>query len=431
MTKQNNFFKKTLSVLLSLSLAFAAFGVYTPRAEAKSLSSLKDEYAQMEEKVKDSENKIAALEKQQARQEEIISELNNQISHLNSELENVQGQKSLINGDIDKTESKINTINSEIAQLNEEIAQKDKEIEETVKLFCERMRANYVAGRTSALELLTASSDLASFLNRIELFKRVTESDQSLVDALNKEIASIKSMQKKLENNKAKLNEEKAVLEGKRSDLQTAENELSATQAAIRSKSEEVYAKLSALNYQTKKLEVSIAEYNARMDKIDDEITEFLQNQNSSSSGGSSGSESSNISSSGWAWPVPYSSSYISSPFGYRVDPATGYYKFHQGIDITMGGALGKKLVATKAGTVILVDYQQYGYGNYLIIDHGGGYASVYGHCNSVAAYVGQRVSQGQVVAYIGETGYATGPHVHFEIRYNGEKLNPSNFVSK
>ncbi len=431
--KQNNIATKFISFFLCLTLVFVYFGAFAPETHAaKSLSSLKNEQAAIKDKVEESEKKIKDLEKQQAQQEEIISELNNQIAKLNDQLENVRGQQTIINGDIRDTEKKISELDEEIKDLDAQIIQKDVEIEETIEIFCERIRANYIAGETSVLEMFTASSSVSGFLNRLELFRRVTRSDQALVDKLNEEIAEIEEMQEKLREKKASVEAEKATLEAKKYDLQTAEDELNITQAAIVAKSTEVNKKLAALNYQTKQLEVSIDKYNAEMDKIEDEIEEFLKKQQAASNNSSNaGSVPSNISKKGWAWPVPYSNSYISSPYGYRNDPISGVYKFHSGIDITMPGAYGKNLVAVKAGTVIRAVHSGSGYGNYIMIDHGGGFVSLYGHCSKLAVKVGDKVSQSQVVAYIGSSGYSTGPHVHFEIRYNGTKQNPSHYVSK
>jgi murein DD-endopeptidase MepM/ murein hydrolase activator NlpD len=412
-----------------MTIVFIGMGGFAPETHAKSLSALKSEQTAIEEKIKDSKAEIEKLEKQQAAQEKIINELNSMINQLNNQLNNVNSQQAFVNSEIAETQSKIAQLDEEIRQLDIQIVQKDQEIKETIDVFCERMRANYMAGETSVLELFTASSSLSNFFNRLELFRRVTTNDQALVDELNEEIAEIEQMQKDLEEKKKGVEAEKAKLEVKKTDLQHIENELNSTQAEIMTKSKEVNKKLAALNFQTQSLKVSIDKYNEDMDKIDAEIKEFYKQQQAS---GNAGSANSNITSKGWLWPVPYSKSYISSPYGYRNDPISGAYKFHAGIDITIrDGAYGKNLVATKGGTVIRVVRSGSGYGNYVIIDHGGGYASLYAHCSSLAVSVGQKVSQGQVIAYIGSSGYSTGPHVHFEIRYNGEKVNPSNYVSK
>lgn len=425
MTMKADFFKKIISFVLCFSFVFACMTGLAPTTHAKTLDSLKAEQNELKDKIAESEEKIKELMNQQARQEEIINELNIQIGQLNAQLDNIRDQMDVINEEITKIEREIAKLDEEIKALDVKIAEKDEEIAETVQLYCDRLRANYIAGETSVLELFTASSSLSSFLNRLELFRRVTANDQKIVDQLNREIGEIEEMKQSLEDSKAQVEADKAVLETRRADLQSVEDELESTQAEIIAKSNEVNRKLEDLNYQTQRLQISINKYNSEMDAIEDEIDNFLQQQQ----GGSS--SSSTVSPGGWMWPVPYSNSYISSPFGYRTDPISGAYKFHAGIDITMAGAMGKNIIAVKSGTVIRTVYSNTGYGNYVMIDHGGGYVSLYAHCKSLNVSNGQHVSQGQVIAYIGSTGYSTGAHVHFEIRKNGEKVNPSNYVSK
>lgn len=425
MTMKADFCKKILSFVLCFTFVFACMTGFAPTTHAKTLDSLKAEQEQLKDKIAESEEKIKDLITQQARQEEIINELNIQIGQLNAQLENIRDQKNAINEEIIKIERQIAKLDEEIKELDIKIAEKDEEIAATVELYCERLRANYIAGETSVLELFTASSSLPNFFNRLELFRRVTANDQKIVDQLNREIGEIEEMKKSLEDSKAQVEADKAVLETRKADLQAVEDELESTQAEIIAKSNEVNRKLEELDYQTQRLQISINKYNAEMDAIEDEIDNFLQQQQGSSTG------TGTLSPGGWMWPVPYSNSYISSPYGYRTDPISGAYKFHSGIDITMAGAMGKNLIAVKSGTVIRTVYSNSGYGNYVMIDHGGGYVSLYAHCKSLNVSNGQRVSQGQVIAYIGSTGYSTGAHVHFEIRKDGEKVNPSNYVSK
>lgn len=432
MMKMNNAVKKVLCIAMSLSLIAVSTVFSSPVVNAEDVDALKEKYSDLEQKVKDSEARVSELEKQKANQEDVIDELNKQLSELSDQLENIQAQKSGVTAQISDTENKITDLNNQITELNSQIEEKNQEIDATVRLFCQRMRANYMAGETTILEMFTNSSNVANFLNRIELFKRVTQSDQQLVDDLNEEIASIESMQKKLEENKVTLEDEKINLEAKKSDLQSVENELSSTQNDIKTKSADVEAKLRAINYETKQINVSVSEYNNTMASLERQIQNAINDaKNVSSRGNSSGKIIKGNVKGGWQWPVPASTSYVSSGYGYRSDPAGGYTKHHDGIDITCSGAYGKPIVATRAGTVILTDYMSGGYGNYIMIDHGDGFVSLYGHCSSLAASYGQTVKQGQVIAYIGQSGYATGPHVHFEIRYNGEKVNPYNYVSK
>lgn len=430
--------KSIFSVLLVFILLFSFVFSNAVITSAQTLSELQDEQSDLQSKIKESEDKVTQLESERAEQSEIISELNSQIDKLNRELNNVHSQQDVINGKISAVQSEIDKLNDEISELDEQIDEKDKEIDETVNLYCERMRANYITGNVSLLQMFSESTGMVSFLNRIELFKRVVDNDQKLVNKLNDEIAEIEKLQNQLEEKKQTLQNNINELEKDKSELVATENQLSTTQAEIVEKSRIVNEKLASLNYQTQQLQISIEDYQAEFDAIDNQIAAFLREQeskksyNSSSSGSGSYSspETPSSSSSGWIWPVPYSSSYISSPYGYRVHPIYGEYSFHSGIDITMGDAYGKDIVATKSGVVIFCDCSDTsGYGNYLMVDHGGGYVSLYAHCSSICVSEGQSVSAGQTIAYIGTSGWSTGPHLHFEIRYDGETVNPCDYV--
>ena len=130
-----------------------------------------------------------------------------------------------------------------------------------------------------------------------------------------------------------------------------------------------------------------------------------------------------------WAWPLGYQACYITSGYGYR-DASIGGNAFHGGLDISSDSFTGSSIYATRAGTVITAITSYEGYGIHVMIDHGDGYASLYAHMSARYVNTGDYVEQGQVVGLGGSTGNVTGPHLHFEIRYDGEKLDPQSFVS-
>ena len=119
----------------------------------------------------------------------------------------------------------------------------------------------------------------------------------------------------------------------------------------------------------------------------------------------------------------PSATTYVTSPYGYRIHPVTGAQRFHSGVDI--GASYGTNIFAANSGTVVVAGYNTGGYGNYVVISHGGGYSTLYAHCSSLLVSAGQQVSKGQVIATCGSTGMSTGPHIHFEIQLNGQTTNP------
>lgn len=420
---------KLIALAISATITFTSIGMFgTPKVKAESLSSLKDRQTEIQSKIDQNEEKLSKLKTEKDSQEKVISELNAQLSNLSDQYDNVQAQKNIVDNDIAQTQAKIE-------KLNKEIAEKEEEINKTIELFCQRLRANYISGNTTTLEMLTSSSNISVFLNRIELLKRVTNKDQSLVDELNNEIAE-------LDKAKETLEAEKQILVTKKAELQSVENELQATLDTIKVKSAEVQAKLAEISSQATELEEDIASFNDQEAKIQAAINAIYaeqrrqQQQQQQSSGGSSSTPSApqyvtpRPSSSGYMFPIKYSGAYLSSGYGYRSASISGN-AFHGGIDITGGGIYGQPVYASRAGTVIVAEhYSNSGYGHYVMIDHGDGYQTLYGHCSSVAVNYGQHVEQGQLVGYVGSTGNSTGPHLHFEVRYQGERLNPLNYVS-
>lgn len=421
---------RLFSLFMTVTFVFVSVVFFVPKTKAATISSLKDEQKQIQAKINESETKLKSLESQIDSQEQVITELNRQLSNLTDEYENVKAQKSVVDDDIAETEKNI-------SKLEDEIAQKDAEIQQTIDLFCKRLRANYMAGGSTTLEMLSSSSSVSVFLNRLELLKRVTDNDQALVDELNSEIAELEADKKALE-------EEKQKLQQKRNELSNVENELQSTLDQIQYKSAEVNRKLASLENTASELESDIAGFDQQEAKIQAEINKIYAQQRAAeearrraeaakknqNSGGTYYYTPKTNPTTGFAFPVQYGGCYMSSGFGYRSASISGN-SFHGGIDIAGGSIYGKPVTASRSGTVIVAEhYSNSGYGHYVMLDHGDGYQTLYGHCSSVIVNAGQTVKQGQVIAYVGSTGNSTGPHLHFEVRYQGEKINPLNYIS-
>lgn len=190
----------------------------------------------------------------------------------------------------------------------------------------------------------------------------------------------------------------------------------------------EVSSKQQVVAQKTSEREAAYNDALAEQERLDEEYNELMATSErianmirNLESGGTISSSS--IVSSGYAWPIKGE---ITSPFGWRVHPVFGTEKFHTGLDI--GADYGDPIVAANSGTVIYADWMG-GYGNAVMIDHGGGIVTLYGHNSSLAVYNGQQVAKGQIIAYAGSTGYSTGPHCHFEVRIHGEVTDPLDYL--
>ena len=239
-------------------------------------------------------------------------------------------------------------------------------------------------GQLSYLEVITGAKSFSDFANRLELLKRIIHSDFNLIIEIQKQKAVI-------EAKKAELEEQKARLDALAAEAQKAQDEAAAQMEAD-----------------------LIAESN--------NVREMIQNRIRQQQSG--GIDTPVVHGTGvFIWPC---NGPITSPFGYRTHPIFGTTIYHAGIDI--GVDYGTPIHAADGGTVIAAEWYG-GYGNAVIIDHGNGLQSLYGHNSSLTVSVGETVSQGQVIAYAGSTGYSTGPHCHFEVRQNGEAVDPMGYL--
>lgn len=358
--------------------------------------------------------KINELESKQAKVKEQINSLKSDISDqeklkdaLQDEIDTVQAQIDVYNGQLTEVENRL----SEIEAQKE---QKQNDLENTKQTFMTRLRAMYVSGDNSMLNVLLSANDFGDFLYRDQLLSSVTDHDNAIMEQLKADIKAVEE----LEN---QATEEKQ-------EIESIKSEVDAKRAELGDRMKEMNAVISDLEGQKSGLEDQLDEYAAAIDefeaKIQAEAAAAARRNNSSSSQSPSYSGGSTPNAGGWVWPCPgfyYISSYVGPRWG----------RTHNGLDIAGGSIYGKPIVAARAGTVIDAGWNSGGYGNYVMINHGDGFITIYGHMSSVAAYNGQSVSAGQVIGYVGNTGRSTGPHLHFEVRLNGSVEDPLDYVSR
>lgn len=401
-----------LAVALGVGTAAVLFPwEASPEVYASDLSSLKDKQSQIQKELDQMNEKLDDLENDIAQAEQYQNTLTQQINLNQQKMGVMDQQLTQLNNDLEESKAAL-------AQTETDIAAKEVEIDETTEQYKKRMRAMYMAGETSTLQLLFESESFGDLLTNIEMMKSISQHDTELLETL-------RTQKSDLENQKAQAQRVQADIESQQADITAQKQEMQALNAQL----EDSYAKsksaMQDVELEKEQFEQNAAAKIAEQKQIEAEIQaeiKRLQEENEKKQQAANGGKPTQFTDGKFIRPTN-SGYYISSGYGSR------WGSFHSGIDITAGGCYGAPIYAAASGTVITAS-SHWSYGNYVVIDHGGGYSTLYAHASSLAVSVGQHVNQGDVIARIGSTGQSTGPHLHFEVRVNGNTQNPSNWVS-
>lgn len=351
------------------------------------IDNLENQKTEMQDKIDMAENQIGVVEGTLSETLEEIEQLSTKIDQKRKEIEDLEIQELSLMSLIDTEQAKL-----------EEIT---KKYNKQKKLLEKRLVVMYEMGEMSTLDLLISSKDLSDFLSRYYLLSKIGDADTKLVESVRKNKTQSESISKSLKEKKDELEKDKSDKEKYEISLDNLE--------ILRTN------KIASLNEEEANLYKEIETYRQDIANIESQIKELaLKNLGEKYIGGK------------FIWPTP-GYSMITSQFGMRVHPITGIYKLHTGMDI--GAPLGTNFLAANDGVVIKAGYNS-AYGNMVMIDHGGGVVTLYAHGSSIEVSEGDIVRQGQTVLKVGMTGYATGPHAHFEIIINGQYLNPADYIS-
>lgn len=348
------------------------------------------------------QSKLDSLEEEKAAVQERIADLTAQAN-------DVQATRDALQQEIDLTKEEIATVEAYIERLQEQIDVKtteleaaEKALEEKEELFAQTVRTTYEQGEISYLEVLLNSSSFSDLLTRLEIVSAIMEDNQKVVDEYTAA---------------------KEDIEQKRDDLQDTQDEQKNYQENLNYKVDDLAVSEAQQAALQESLEAYKAESEAEYDRIESEMQD-VSNQIAELSRQAAANGSVPMGDGTLIWPTP-SCTTTNSAYGYRVHPIYGTVKFHAGEDIPAG--YGAEILAAASGTVVTAGWVS-GYGNYTVIDHGGGLMTAYGHQSSFAVSVGDVVTQGQVIGYVGSTGNSTGPHLHFEVYVNGATVDPKSY---
>ncbi|MDO5123708.1 MAG: peptidoglycan DD-metalloendopeptidase family protein [Eubacteriales bacterium] len=394
--------KKILCIVITAILVLSS----TYAVVADTLSELQSEQSRLDQEAQEYQALIDSLQDDIDKQQEYVDA--------------VAAKVAVANEDVALSRSKISEYETKISEKTSEIEALQDEADENMDLFRQRLRAIYMSGDVTAIEIILGASDFNDVVDKLQLLSSMNRKDSELIDDIEVQMDGINEEVELLSADKEALEVEHEALEEKQTELNSLLEKHESELATLFGQQDEAAVMLDSIEASQSENEQKIQDYYASLEKPD----------NGSSNGDSGGVTP--PAGGGWVWPVP-AHHYITS---YYCEDRGSYY--HGGIDIAGSGFMGCTVVAAASGTVI--DSYNYcshnwgkygscgcngGWGNYVWIDHGNGKATIYAHLTSASVYAGQSVSAGQVIGYGGSTGYSTGPHLHFEARYYGTKYNP------
>lgn len=387
---------KALAIIM---IMFVITPLFTNEITAAKLDEYEQELERIKQEQKENASKLTGVEKQIAQYTYDIADLDSKMSQYSKELASLEAKVSEVNEKLEKQEKAL----QDSAQL----------YNTAEDMYTTRLRAIYENGIPSIWEILLSSKGIADFFSRMNVYNSILEYDRSLVGNIKNQKEYIDYIKKDIEVQKLQLDQLKYDVE---KSTQALNDTLQAKQNKV--------AELNSSKENLQAISEDLTKKRLEAKKKVDEEAQRIANESGS-----------NVFVGDFAWPVP-NYYVITTEFGeiYNlVDPAGSA---HTGADIAGSGINGKPIKAMADGTVRTASYGSYGYGNYVIIDHGTNttngntYVSLYGHASSLAVSKGQKVTKGQVIAYVGSTGNSTGPHLHFEVYQNGKRVNPLQFYS-
>ena len=402
--------------------------------------------------------RIEALKRQEAAIAAQQQEVREQKAENESDIQDLVGQKNQLDKQIKLTQDSIENKNEQIQEYTLLIAEKQNELNDALdqrdalnERYKARIRSMEEKGKLTYWSILFKASSFADLLDRVDMINEIARSDARMIDQIQDVAQQIETARQELAAEKVEMEEtkeglaaEQEALEAQRAEADQLMAELMKDHAAFEAQEEKYDDQKEALLAQIAKEEIKYkeavsAEEKARREaeaaerarKAAAEAAAAARQREASGGGGSSGGSSSGGSSSGssvsrYGFQWPCTARAITCPFGPRIHPITHVYSNHSGMDI--GASYGSPIYACASGTVTKATFGT-AYGYHVVINHGNGFSTLYGHMIRYTVSVGQYVTRGEIIGYVGSTGWSTAPHLHLTMYYNGNLVNPLNYL--
>lgn len=397
-------------LVLSLMLVFSS--AFTAQAKTSSQSKLD----KINQNIKEAQKELDSLDDQVADKKAYSDALMKKIDLLQDKLDALESNRDDLQSEIDAVQKRIDETQANINKAEKEIEKKEQEFDGVYEEYCQRLRAMYISGNVSMLEVLLESGDISSILTRAEMVKSVSEQDSATLDDLMTKMEEINKEREELANDKIQLGKDKDSLNSRKQELQKSIDEYNSSKAELNAEVEECNAALASLDDKRSEVKETIDTNQEQKRQIEAEINNALSGSGSNKPGSGNYNPGTGQ--------LAYPTSYRQISAGY---PNYSNGSYHGGVDWPC--PTGTAVHAADSGVVVIAKKLTYSYGQYILIDHGNGLSTLYAHNSSLVVGVGDKVSKGQIIAYSGESGNATGPHVHFEVRLNGTRVNPMSYL--
>ena len=382
--------KRIKPVLCRTACGMLAAALLAPALLAPAFADYKSDWEQAEKELSEEKEKYEQIESSKDKAQ--------------AQKQSLKNQQSIILDQISQSIEQINQKELEISNQEQVIAEKQAQIDERWGDFKDRMQAMQVMHDSGAVAMITSAQSLYDLLTFSSTLQQVSEKDTEVLEEMNQQKAELEAEKQELEQAMAELESAKAALEDKSDQLSA---NIQAQDATI-----------SKLDADAKAQEQVVEEKQKIADAAEAAYEQWVQQNASSGSG---------VCAEGFIWPLP-GAGRVTTEFGADQWVNGVFSSGHKGLDIAIAG--GTPIYAAHNGTVAATT-GHWSYGNVVMIDNGDGISTLYAHMQSAAIVsVGQTVTQGQVIGYVGSTGNSSGNHLHFEVRVNGVRQNPRNYIS-
>ena len=427
--KKNTIIKKAVSLTAAFCMTFGIMSSISIDLFADTQSDLEARQAELAEERKSIEKDLAKYKEDAKETEEYLADYDRKMKLQEEQIANIDEQ--------------IKLYQDKIEDISADIETRQAEVDEGVEKFRKRLRSIYISGNDSYASLLVGATDFYGILTRLEFAERISKHDNDMIEGLKSKITVLNKDKEEYEANIAKQEALKAKEEEYYAELSETYNNHAETKAMQDAMVQDYMDRFDDIVADQQRVEQELQEEirrkqeEAERRRKEEEERRRKEEEERKKQAEANGEEYveqdvstfTSYKDTGFIWPVPTVRN-MTDTYGDRYIQEEGRTAFHGGIDINKPGCYGEPIVASAGGEVITAGDTGNGFGYHVVIDHGNSIATLYGHCSSLAVKAGDIVKQGDVIGYIGSTGYAYGNHCHFEVRVNGQRTDPLNYVN-